>query len=565
MKDTQLYNDLLKNESLEINMCQKQGDRVESPDEKSLRAIVSIIHTIDAKDSNTSGHSAKVAKCSVELGKRMGIKEEDLFNLYYIALLHDVGKLGIPDAITVKPSSLTPEEYQIVKNHTIIGEEIIRSIDLIPGMKAGVRHHHERFDGLGYPDGLKGEAIPLSARIIGVADAYDAMGSNRSYRNGFTITEIKKEFFACREKQFDPLIVDIMLEIIDEGFHISPDELHQMAGLNTISENTVMLHNVMKTYAKEAYDNTYKDKLTKVWNRDYIKRYVDDFLVNPLNRGFLFMLDLDNFKSINDIYGHSAGDEMIIMLADTMQEVVGADGLSARIGGDEFVIFFPNEDNKDYILMIANSIIEAMKAKIERSKRGCGVSASIGIAQADLKTNSFELIFDKADKALYYVKEHGKGYSHYYNHNEMAQTVEAERMAAANINYLKKILDDGGANQGAYRVGYDGFAKIYQFISRRNERISQNGILVLYTIFDADEKAIDNSIISNAMIVLETAIVKSIRKGDVASRYSDCQQLVILLDADNGDTGRVVAKRIYDVFKHNFGKQLELKFEVSNI
>jgi len=562
MENVQLYDGLLENENLEQNMQQKLEQRVKEVEKNSLQTIATIAHTIDAKDSYKNDHSEKVAKYSVEIARRMGIKGNELANLYYVALLHDIGKIGVPDAIVGKPSSLSTEEYEIIKTHTLIGDNILKGIELFPRIRDGARFHHERYDGKGYPDGLKGEEIPMNARIIGMADAYVAMISNRSYRKKFTLAEVKKEICRCRETQFDPLVADIMLELLDEGYNIKIDQNEQVEEFNLASDNIRILRRLMKDYAQDTYNNFYKDTLTNVWNRDYIKKYVDGYLSSPLNHGVMFMLDLDNFKSVNDIYGHSAGDEIIINLANTMKEVICDAGIIARIGGDEFVIFFPNEDNSDYVQLIAEKIIGSMKSKIETSRKGCGVSVSIGIAQSDIINNTFEKIFDNADKALYYVKEHGKGHCHSYNDSEFS--LHNDRSIEADVLYLKKILEEDGVVSGAYRVGYDGFTKIYQFVSRSMERTNQNGILVLYTIFEINGNLLNSTILTECMITLENAVVKSIRKGDVTTRYSDSQQLVMILDVDKHN-GRLVAKRIYDIFKQNFGERVELKFEITVI
>jgi len=562
MEDIQLFNGLLGNENLEQNMQQKLEQRVKEVERNSLQTIATIAHTIDAKDSYKNGHSERVAKYSVEIARRLGIQGNELANLYYVALVHDIGKVGVPDAIVGKPSSLSMEEYEIVKTHTLIGDNILKGIELFPRIREGARSHHEHFDGTGYPDGLKGEEIPLNARIIGMADAYVAMDSNRSYRKQLTYTEVKKEIFKCRETQFDPLVADIMIAMLDEGFHIKIDQVQQVEESNSASGNIQIMQQLMKDYAQDTYNNFYKDTLTNVWNRDYIKKFVDGYLSNPLNRGIMFMLDLDNFKSVNDMYGHIAGDEIIIMLANTMKEIIGDTGIISRIGGDEFVIFFPDEEDNNYVQLIAEKIIDSMKSKIEPGRKGLGVSVSIGIAEADIMNNSYETLFDNADKALYYVKEHGKGHCHSYNGSEFSP--HNDRSKETDVLYLKKILEEAGIISDAYRVGYDGFTKIYQFVSRSMERTNQNGILVLYTIFGFDGNLLDGTILTECMISLETAVIKSIRKGDVITRYSDSQQLVMILDTDKHN-GRLVAKRIYDLFKQSFGETVEIKFEIAVI
>ncbi len=182
------------------------------------QSIMTFTNFIDAKDPYTKGHSVRVAQYSMEIAKRMGFSEDKVQDLYYEALLHDAGKIGIPDAILTKPGKLTNEEYEIIKTHTTIGSEILSNFTTIPEIKDGAHYHHERYDGKGYPSGLKGEEIPLNARIICVADSYDAMSSHRSYRKPYDKEKILEELRDNAMTQFDPEIVPIMISMIEDGF-----------------------------------------------------------------------------------------------------------------------------------------------------------------------------------------------------------------------------------------------------------------------------------------------------------------------------------------------------------
>lgn len=178
--------------------------------------IMALGSAIDAKDVYTNGHSERVAKYSGEIARRMGKSTQEINDIYYIGLLHDIGKIGIPDYIINKAGKLTEEEYELIKNHPNIGAEILSSITEMPGISFGAHWHHERFDGKGYPDGLAGEDIPEVARIICVADAYDTMTSKRVYRDVLPQKVARDEILKGRGTQFDPVIADYMLEMIDE-------------------------------------------------------------------------------------------------------------------------------------------------------------------------------------------------------------------------------------------------------------------------------------------------------------------------------------------------------------
>jgi len=191
----------------------------------SLATLGALAKSIEAKDDYTKGHSARVAKYSRMIAARMGKSEEEQDEIYKIALLHDVGKIRVPGAIINKEGKLTDEEFVFIKLHTIAGYNILRDIPGNEQLILGARFHHERYDGKGYPNGLSGENIPEYARIIAVADSYDAMASNRSYRKALPQEVIRNEIEKGKGSQFDPVIADIMLRIIDEDTEYQLREL----------------------------------------------------------------------------------------------------------------------------------------------------------------------------------------------------------------------------------------------------------------------------------------------------------------------------------------------------
>ena len=179
-----------------------------------LETIRALAAAIDAKDPYTKGHSERVAETSVALAQELNLSGRDIENIEYTALLHDIGKIGIADSILGKKDSLTSQEFDKIKEHTIMGANIIEPIDFLKNSYWAIYHHHERYNGGGYPDGLKAKDIPLCARIIGVADAYDAMGSDRPYRKKLSKEKILKEFTEQSGKQFDPQIVNALMLIL---------------------------------------------------------------------------------------------------------------------------------------------------------------------------------------------------------------------------------------------------------------------------------------------------------------------------------------------------------------
>lgn len=182
--------------------------------EQSLQTFA---NTIDAKDPYTNGHSARVAWYSREIARRMGLSKQEQERIYYVALMHDIGKIGVPDHILNKNGRLTAEERKIIQMHPSVGGDILRNFTALDGIAEGARYHHERYDGRGYCTGLAGVEIPLVARIIGVADSYDAMSSDRCYRKALPQDVVAEELRKGSGTQFDPTIVPVMLDMMRDG------------------------------------------------------------------------------------------------------------------------------------------------------------------------------------------------------------------------------------------------------------------------------------------------------------------------------------------------------------
>jgi len=182
----------------------------------NIQVVSSLASAIDAKDKYTNGHSSRVAEYSRMLAERAGYSGSEQDEIYMIGLLHDVGKIGVPDSVINKPAKLTAEELELIKKHPVVGSGILERIKERPKLAMGARWHHERYGGGGYPDGIAGEKIPEEARIIAVADAYDAMTSRRSYRNVMPQDKVRSEIENGIGTQFDPRFAKLMLQMIDE-------------------------------------------------------------------------------------------------------------------------------------------------------------------------------------------------------------------------------------------------------------------------------------------------------------------------------------------------------------
>ena len=183
-----------------------------------LDMVQTLRYTVEAKDAYTRGHSDRVSEYSVLIGEKLGLPEDQIKILRIGGLFHDIGKIGVPDRILLKTDKLTDDEYSEIKNHPSIGAHILGAATIFKDIIPIVKYHHERYDGRGYPCGLKGEDIPYVARIAAVADTFDAMTSKRSYRDALNLDIVKEEIERCKGTQFDPKIADVFLDILNNDY-----------------------------------------------------------------------------------------------------------------------------------------------------------------------------------------------------------------------------------------------------------------------------------------------------------------------------------------------------------
>ena len=201
---------------LQRNLEHEVNKKAEENERLFLHVVQSLADAIDAKDTYTSGHSGRVAEYAREIARRYGYSETQQNDIYVMGLLHDVGKIGVPDVVINKPGKLTDEEFELIKTHPVQGDKILKNIKEMPKLFTGARWHHERYDGKGYPDGLSSKDIPEEARIIAVADSYDVMSSRRSYRKALPQEVVRAEIEKGMGTQFDPRFASIMLEMMAE-------------------------------------------------------------------------------------------------------------------------------------------------------------------------------------------------------------------------------------------------------------------------------------------------------------------------------------------------------------
>lgn len=531
-----------------------------------IQSITTITYAVDAKDRYTKGHSVRVAQYCLAMAKKLNWSKQDCLNMYFIALLHDIGKIGIPDTILNKPVKLTDEEYRLIRNHTIMGASILRPITMVPQICDGAMYHHERYDGTGYPYGLKGDEIPYVARIIGIADAYDAITSNRIYEkaqmNDYAINELKKG----SGTQFDPYLTDVMLEILEEGFQLPEHPQFEFEQEQTPEEEyDSFIVEVCKKTETDAHKSADYDYLTNLPIRKTFENKVNEFLDNPLEHGTMFLMDLDNFLYVNENYGHVAGDHIIRRLADVLRSHVEFETDMCRISGDAFAAFYHNEHSIDWMEDKARSIIIDFQKAITDIDINHKITLSIGITYTKNPKERCKDLLQKCDKALYYVKQNGKNNFQILQREQESIAPSKKKGLQIDLANLKKRLTEGGTVFGAYSVDYGNFEKIYQHVARSLSRSKKSAQIILFSIVENIHGTMEISDLNDAMNILERCIIGSLRKGDVTSRYSSSQQVVIMLDS-NQENGHMIAERIIANYARMYDNyNVELLYNIEEI
>lgn len=532
----------------------------------SFQAMITIAHTIDLKDRYGEGHSLRVALYSREIARRLGWTVEELENLYNVALLHDIGKIAIEDSILNKMGTLTEQEYESVKRHTKVGADIVKNTIFIPGIKEGISYHHERYDGTGYV-GLKGKDIPLIARILAVADAVTAMEEDRPFRRRLSSMELEKELISNKGKQFDPDIVNVAVEMLHEGYDVDEKLAQMMKQIpGDVSETGELMRQVVTTSTQETKSELEKDSLTGFLNRRSFEEKIEKFLRKPMSYGTFFMMDMDNFKSVNDTYGHLAGDELILIFADIIKNCVREQDFVCRVGGDEFAIFFPYLDKEKVIRKRADEIMSCFAKERERlGYSNCSVSIGIMTKYAKSNNMDYDKLYKCADNALYYVKNNGKDDFHIYASAIMDGGMDSLEQEQLDVQQLIQRVAERKEYMGAYRVEYDSFSYIYRFIARNVERTKQPVQIALFT-FPLKEKSEEEVMkIQNSLALLEKAIAQSLRRGDVTSRISLTQQIVILMGA-NKENGMHVVDRMVQCYDGLAGEEgLKIEYDIKDV
>ena len=526
----------------ELESRRRQTERI------SLQTIKTLSVTVETKNVYTNGHSQRVADYSALIAGALGWDDKRINNLRNAAYMHDVGMIGIPDSIVNKPTRLTEEEYAIIQRHTLIGADILKDITLIEHVAEVAHYHHERYDGTGYPEGIAGEEIPIEARIVAVADSYDAMNSKRIYRNALEKEKIIEELASCSGTQFDPVIAELFVRLIREGkvdtALLPAEPIGESKMDHYESETTKFISDIMSTMQSQEDSDSY-DFLTGLPVRSKGEILIAQMMQE--HDGGLVFVDMDNLKKLNDVYGHKAGDRALKLLGNILKDA-GDNSIACRLGGDEFLLFLPDYSKDEIHACVKHIFFEFAKAKEDDVELRCA-DLSAGMS---LSTNgaTFEKCYREADKALYFVKQNGKGNYMFYHDMPLDRGMSG---TGKDLELVAKALQQSGSYTGALDLDYRAFAKVYEYVNSLGERYRHKCYLVMVTMETFPDRMIYIEHIEEALGCMENAIREKIRKVDVCTRFSSMQYLIILFEAQEDRIANVM-DRTFAQYNELYGK-----------
>jgi len=309
--------------------------------------IYSLVNMIEKRDSYTAGHTQRVAKYSVLIAKNMGYSDDDIEDLYRACMLHDIGKISTPDSILLKPGKLSKLEFDIIKEHVVTSYEILKEVDIYRDIAEIVRHHHEMYDGSGYPNAFKGDEIPMLSQIMTLSDAFDAMTTNRIYKARKTVQTAIDELQALAGKQFNPIIVKSAI-----------------IALKDIKINNDISQRPQSKLEKERFVYFYNDSITGVYNREYLDYVLSYNYEREFNISCVYGIYLHEFTKYNKNNSWAKGDIMLRRFARELEDISDED-MIFRIYGDDFIVLNQNHFE-----------IEEHLFRLEDVLKGSGISFS---------------------------------------------------------------------------------------------------------------------------------------------------------------------------------------------
>ena len=543
---TSLYDDINRRNEEYTDRLNAQNEDIQR---MTIQTIMTIANTIDAKDEYTRGHSRRVAEYAAAIAEEMGLSGEEASDIRYIGLLHDIGKIGIPDAVLNKPGKLTDEEYRIMKSHTTIGADILKDINMIEGLDIGAKYHHERFDGKGYPDGISADDIPQIARIISVADAYDAMSSNRIYRRRLDPERVVSELKKGVGVQWDPACVQALLRLIEENR--LPEVRPETEMVRHATEILSRVLNVAGSSAVGGKKNM--DELTGVFGRDAGKDAIQN-AISQVGTGWLLLFNVDHFHRINQTNGFAIGDAYLKVLAELIAKAY-PNSIIARFGSDEFAVYVADEEKLDAD-GLAERFFRRLDEMVAPGDSTGKLSVSIGMTEVFTEKDRIMVLYENANKALYVAKQRGGGT--YYCHQVDSEETGGEETAVD----LRRLLDETSAEDAA--AGPAERSRLRELLAEAAGGEARFAKVALFTV-GTDKSANPGIDERDAMTEqLRGILAASARDGDVVLKYSSTQYAIFFCEESAADMKEIIDKVFLGFFKICGDRRFELHYNVAD-
>ena len=288
-------------------------------------SIYNLVDIIEKRDSYTAGHTQRVAKYAMLIANKVGVSDDNKSLLYRASMLHDIGKISTPDSILLKPGKLSDLEYKIIKEHVTTSYEILTKVTIYKDIAEIVRHHHEYYDGSGYPQGLKGEDIPFLSQILTVADAFDAMTTDRIYKGRKTVIEAVEEISQLSGRQFNPILVQ--------------PAIHALSEVNTERKVSQLPESDLQ---QERFSYFYKDNVTHAYNQRYLELLLSKRNQELKKYRYTLLIRLHHFSQYNSENSWNKGDEKLSKIVNVLQ-TLEENSLVFRLFGDDFIILLENK------------------------------------------------------------------------------------------------------------------------------------------------------------------------------------------------------------------------------
>ena len=319
-------------------LYQKELEKIENYE----KTIISMVDLIEQRDFYTGGHSQRVSSYSVKIAKELKLSSYELFIIKQVGMLHDIGKIAIPDAILLNPKNLSDQEHELIQQHVVAGYNIISKIPMFKDFSNIILYHHERYDGTGYPEGLKGDEIPLMASILAVADSFDAMTTTRIYHARNSVEEALEEIARNSGILFNPRVVKAALKVLDD---------------TEIPKYKVQLPETKMEEERFAY--FYKDLLTGLYNKDYL-----ELKLQEKKYKHFYVIYLNNFSEYNKLNGWESGNVFLNKFSKLLFKNF-PQSLAFRVNGDDFVLLFKKENPQLEEKIMQSNLIKNSKINIK--------------------------------------------------------------------------------------------------------------------------------------------------------------------------------------------------------